>query len=173
MIRKTIIVAFSVTALALFVVSVIGHWMPFETCILNRTNGPTIGFEARGRSVQIRIVVPVYDSRVTSRMLSNWQLYGFRWYSHLLALDDNRVTLRACGCRAAWTRTRSSNALHDRLILIWPMPVSVLVAIYPMFAFIRGPVRRWRRRRRSLCIRCGYNLEGNVSGVCPECGETT
>ena len=33
-----------------------------------------------------------------------------------------------------------------------------------------GPVRRWRLRRTGLCIQCGYNLEGNVSGVCSECG---
>ncbi|MBU0640342.1 MAG: hypothetical protein KKB50_15875 [Planctomycetes bacterium] len=31
----------------------------------------------------------------------------------------------------------------------------------------------WRSDRRSrpgCCTRCGYNLTGNVSGVCPECG---
>ncbi len=28
-----------------------------------------------------------------------------------------------------------------------------------------------RRRRRGLCVRCGYDLTGNDSGVCPECGE--
>ena len=35
------------------------------------------------------------------------------------------------------------------------------------------PLTGWRRRRREqrgLCVRCGYNLTGNVSGVCPECG---
>ena len=26
------------------------------------------------------------------------------------------------------------------------------------------------RRERGLCCRCGYNLAGNTSGVCPECG---
>jgi len=50
---------------------------------------------------------------------------------------------------------------------------SVLFAAYPSVAFIRGPLRRWRRRRRGCCIACGYNLTGNVSGVCPECGEAT
>lgn len=48
--------------------------------------------------------------------------------------------------------------------------VAFLLAVYPSLAFIRGPVRRYRRRRRGLCARCGYNLTGNVSGVCPECG---
>lgn len=49
--------------------------------------------------------------------------------------------------------------------------VSVLLATYPTIAFIRGPLRRHRRRRRGECIGCGYDLTGNESGVCPECGE--
>ena len=46
----------------------------------------------------------------------------------------------------------------------------VLFAAYPIVTFIRGPMRRWHRRREGLCQTCGYNLTGNVSGVCPECG---
>jgi hypothetical protein len=42
---------------------------------------------------------------------------------------------------------------------------------YPTIAFICGPLRRWRRRRKGLCLKCAYNLTGNVSGVCPECGK--
>ena len=52
-------------------------------------------------------------------------------------------------------------------------PLWVLVALlatYPAIAVIRGPVRRFRRRRAGLCVECGYNLTGNVSSVCPECG---
>jgi hypothetical protein len=29
---------------------------------------------------------------------------------------------------------------------------------------------RNRRARTGLCVACGYNLDGNISGVCPECG---
>ena len=47
----------------------------------------------------------------------------------------------------------------------------VLFAIYPMTVFVRGPCRHYRRRRKGLCVKCGYDLTGNVSGVCPECGE--
>lgn len=36
-----------------------------------------------------------------------------------------------------------------------------------------APLRRWRRRRHGWCVHCGYNLVGNVSGVCPECGQKT
>lgn len=31
-------------------------------------------------------------------------------------------------------------------------------------------LRYCRRRRRNLCATCGYDLHGNVSGRCPECG---
>jgi len=36
-----------------------------------------------------------------------------------------------------------------------------------------GPIWWWRRHRRrkaGLCFECGYDLTGNVSGICPECG---
>jgi len=46
----------------------------------------------------------------------------------------------------------------------------ILLATYPTIVFYRGPMRRWRRRRRGLCLKCGYDLTGNESGVCPECG---
>jgi hypothetical protein len=42
----------------------------------------------------------------------------------------------------------------------------VLVALATLFF--------WRRSRRfppGHCGRCGYDLTGNVSGVCPECGQ--
>ncbi len=42
--------------------------------------------------------------------------------------------------------------------------------------FTREDIRRRLRTelvRKSIpvCIPCGYNLKGNVSGICPECGE--
>jgi hypothetical protein len=52
-------------------------------------------------------------------------------------------------------------------ILIF-VPVGILVAV-----FIERPLRERRRRGRlGLCLKCGYDLRGNISGVCPECGTT-
>ncbi len=75
--------------------------------------------------------------------------------------------LKITGATSLFTGTQAKS-----WILFGPSWISVLIpCAYPAIAFIRGPLRRYRRRRRGLCIRCGYNLEGNVSGVCPECGE--
>lgn len=35
----------------------------------------------------------------------------------------------------------------------------------------RGPAQRWWRRRCGRCLFCGYDLTGNRSGRCPECGD--
>lgn len=77
-------------------------------------------------------------------------------------------------------RTGLADRRHDRgsyarfVRIGSPFWIPFLVfGIYPAIAFIRGPLRRWHRRRKGLCVRCGYDLRGNVSGVCPECGKET
>jgi len=66
-------------------------------------------------------------------------------------------------------------AVHEAKILdlpIWMMLLVIpLLSIYPLYALTTGPLRLRYRRKKGLCLRCGYNLTGNVSGVCPECGE--
>ncbi len=47
---------------------------------------------------------------------------------------------------------------------------SVLFAAYPLFALNSNRLRRLYRRLKGRCGNCNYNLTGNVSGVCPECG---
>lgn len=36
-----------------------------------------------------------------------------------------------------------------------------------------GIARRALRRRRGQCVACGYDLTGNTTGICPECGKPT
>ena len=46
----------------------------------------------------------------------------------------------------------------------------LVLGFYPVIVLWQGPLRRVRRRLFGGCLTCGYNLKGNVSGVCPECG---
>lgn len=51
---------------------------------------------------------------------------------------------------------------------LWPLVA--LFAAYPIAAVTKDSVTYIRRRRRGLCLRCGYDLTGNVTGTCSECG---
>jgi hypothetical protein len=53
----------------------------------------------------------------------------------------------------------------------WPF---ILATAVPPICWVRWFRRRKTTRQRmtqGLCLKCGYNLTGNVSGVCPECGK--
>ena len=50
-------------------------------------------------------------------------------------------------------------------------PLLILLGLYPTYVLVFARKRRRDRlRRQGLCVKCGYNLTGNTSGVCPECG---
>lgn len=54
------------------------------------------------------------------------------------------------------------------VVALWSWATAAALAIA---IFLSDRLRRRRRRRQGCCLNCGYNLTGNVSGVCPECGE--
>jgi len=53
------------------------------------------------------------------------------------------------------------------VILFWTTP---LWAILWAWLCVRLRNRLFERQTGPHCLECGYNLTGNVSGVCPECG---
>ncbi len=86
--------------------------------------------------------------------------------SALLHTKDYRLVYRGYGL---WHDSNSGSPLSAVTLPIW-LPVAVFGA-YPTLRLIKSLVRRRRRRRNpNNCTNCGYNLTGNVSGVCPECG---
>lgn len=55
--------------------------------------------------------------------------------------------------------------------IAFPLSLSTfLLAITGTVPIVSGPVKRWHRKRIGLCVHCGYNLAGNRTGRCPECG---
>jgi hypothetical protein len=85
------------------------------------------------------------------------------------------ATISAVGdyaIEAEWKRrgppapSQWANVTHVETV--WAVEVS---AIFVGLAI--ASVLVWRGGRKPLeghCKKCGYNLTGNVSGVCPECG---
>lgn len=50
---------------------------------------------------------------------------------------------------------------------VWPLVIPLMIP--PIRDSIRER-RRLGRKKRNECLECGYNLKGNISGLCPECG---
>ena len=52
---------------------------------------------------------------------------------------------------------------------VWLLTV-VTALSWAAYPFVSVRLIRRRRRKRGLCVKCGYDLTGNESGVCAECG---
>ncbi|HEV2688413.1 MAG TPA: hypothetical protein VGV35_07655, partial [Bryobacteraceae bacterium] len=59
--------------------------------------------------------------------------------------------------------------IHSKGVTLPYWIIILVTAIAPAF-WLREDLSRRRRLRIGLCQSCGYNLTGNTSGVCPECG---
>jgi hypothetical protein len=59
---------------------------------------------------------------------------------------------------------------HYRGLVVPYWAALLAAAALPAAWVVRAGRRRRRRRRPGLCPHCGYDLTGNTSGVCPECG---
>lgn len=55
-------------------------------------------------------------------------------------------------------------------ILAAEFPVWVVAAVCGASAITVWSLRRRRRSAPGCCVHCGYDLTGNTSGRCPECG---
>ena len=89
------------------------------------------------------------------------------------------VALRPTVRRAWYLRGRfpvgAFTNKQTRELLIW-CPFWLLAvgfAVYPVAMVGRYLFVSEHRRRHRLCLVCGYDLTGNESGVCPECGTKT
>ena len=66
--------------------------------------------------------------------------------------------------------TESWSAVTAVTVPLW-VPF-LLLSAYPSWKLALAPLRRHYRRKRNECLHCGYNLTGNISGACPECGKS-
>jgi hypothetical protein len=60
----------------------------------------------------------------------------------------------------------------NRTLLRWSAPIWFFVLIFfivPAVLFVRS-IFALHGGKHSRCLVCGYNLTGNTSGTCPECG---
>lgn len=89
-----------------------------------------------------------------------------RWHRYsILALPVLMTVLVILPLRLAITRLGPSTVAFV-VMLLWFLLVFAVLS--PLLA--RRLLRTSLRAARGQCLRCGYDLRGNTSGVCPECG---
>lgn len=67
-----------------------------------------------------------------------------------------------------------ASRLVERTVIVSDALLACLALLLPLSALVRLAARRrlrGRRARAGLCPQCGYDLTGNSSGQCSECGE--
>jgi hypothetical protein len=71
-----------------------------------------------------------------------------------------------------WIAQGHKVLLHqtDLFVSIWTIGALLSFPAWRVLKRVRDRLRAGRLRDRGLCPSCTYDLTGNVSGVCPECG---
>jgi len=92
----------------------------------------------------------------------NW-LHGFCWGPMRLGTPSERI-LRIWRIDDVYP-----SHVFQRAIVVPRGSFFLAFAVYPAIVFPR-PLRRRSRRKRGLCVACGYNLKGLPEPRCPECG---
>ena len=91
-----------------------------------------------------------------------------------LALTLGLATVYAAGVVNAaligtfqWSTTTDVIGIEViRPLVIW----DAIFVLPPLLILARLVMGGWPTRAEGLCVSCGYDLTGNISGICPECG---
>ena len=87
--------------------------------------------------------------------------------------DFAQIALAAVAIAAvAWLADPARSWTLQELRKPWPIALAA-VGYVTLFAYALSAPKPKPRRGVAPCADCGYDLTGNVSGVCPECGLVT
>lgn len=159
-------------------------WIPPE----DRSAWPTppLGVELSGQEpVNLRSGFPFiaisgrfHFSTWSEVQRKRWQAFRDLGDSSVpLDLDDprDRWVIAQRGPDVFWVPTHVRTVVYVNVCL--PLWLLLVIAVgYPAWAVGSWLVRVRKQKRgqhADLCRRCEYDLTGNVSGVCPECGSKT
>ena len=178
MIRKAIIMILTTLATITLTVGVLSLWVEWGR-VRPLTPHHLITFYARSFHFYV-VLVTSDDNRVISGSEDSFRYLPLNKWTYMIGPDfgpDSRPSGVSGSFQVTWRQRGVMNpgiwgsTFHiTSLTSSFWLPVLAAV-LYPTIAFIRGPLRRYRRRKKGLCLECGYDLTGNVTGVCSEYGQ--
>jgi hypothetical protein len=104
------------------------------------------------------------------RRHKSWSLghrrYGTRYYQLPIRSFWNRLGFWSGYSGQVRLPNGDYEAFHQEILPPW---LGCLFILFP----VTWGIQKARRRTpgHAVCVNCGYNLTGNISGVCPECGK--
>lgn len=187
---RILALAMAVASIVLFGVSSIGV-VSRQALSLYRPDlgGPVcsvVGFQfviwKKNTTLSFVDITPVAISRKRGRTLAAYQVDYERWTTECESTADGvcwngeamippEQLFGGFHCSDVDDATRSPAGVSTRWGSISIITVSSLgLAVAVSFEGC-GRVLRRRRALSNHCTHCGYNLMGNVTGICPECGQ--
>jgi hypothetical protein len=104
---------------------------------------------------------------------SGWEISFWPFHRRVDSISGDLRSGTTLGFRYERSRVYKPRVRIDGRSVTFPywLP-AVCFAFLPALTAVKFWRARARRRREAegLCSGCGYNLTGNTSGVCPECG---
>ena len=141
----------------------------FITCLTGWPQPQPLAFIRRPD--EYRPLFPFWEARILPQ---SHGFLGMEWVSGDITFhveSDGTVALLPFGKNFDYMS--SSARMPYRQLRASLFQIGLLVIALPawlVFTRVRRKVKRYTAARDSLCVRCGYSLAGNASGVCPECG---
>lgn len=122
--------------------------LPFYTCVANGSN-EHVEFSLNQGTFYV-----VWDEWIG---IGRMPEHGWRFYAFVNDWPSRRAQIRALEENVEWPNSY--------------LAIPCWITLIPSAILILRFVVRKLKRKLDHC-KCGYNLTGNVSGHCPECGRT-
>lgn len=103
----------------------------------------------------------------TNFQQKHFDFFGVSYLTRQVYIPNRTISLTGPNPPLAMQATKLQQMCRITISLWIPF---LLFIFYPLSTFLIVPFRKSYRRSKNLCSICEYQLTGNQSEVCPECG---
>ena len=163
MMAKILVRTLTLVGALVLVLGAVGYWQRLKIEWWSRTNSRLYGVNAGFAEGTVWLCwyrsseIPPGSRDVEKEMLGLYYLWSYSYMGLTYQCSD--------GSRRTVNDARATSLQAPFWLL------GTMLLLYPASSLTVRTFRHLHRRKTGRCLGCGYDLTGNVSGRCPECGE--